>query len=157
MQDSPSDTALTPVLVETLYAEAMTLADDARTYFSSVGQEERKVLPPMDRVLFSCESLKVTTRVMHALSWLMVCKAVAAGEMTAEEAALPERRLGFASSSDEAEEPRLLDLPPVALSLIRRSQDLYTRVKRIEEKLFAPRADGASPVQALQARLEKSF
>ena len=159
MTDATEKRVLTPALIDPLYAEAIAVADEARTYFSAEGLEERQTLDPMERVLFSCESLKVTTRLMHVISWLMVGKAVAAGEMTPQEAAAPDRRLGFAEGSDEAREPRLALMPAHALSLIRRSQALYDRVRHMEASLFgngedAPAGGGA---RGLQNRLDEAF
>lgn len=159
MTDASQNTVLTPALIDPLYVEAIAMADEARTYFSTAGLEDRQTLDPMERVLFSCESLKVTTRLMHVISWLMVGKAVAAGEMTPEEAAAPDRRLGNAEGSDEMQEPRLALLPPPALSLVRRSQALYDRVRHMEASLF--RNDGGSPAgsgaRGLQNRLGEAF
>lgn len=145
---------LTPALIDPLYTEALALADEARSYFTRMGQDERFNLEPMERVLFSCESLKVTTRLMHVISWLLVGKAVAAGEMTPEEACVPERRLGFVENSDETQEPRLTLLPAQALSLIRRSRDLYGRVSHIEASLME---NGVGGARALQGRLDQTF
>lgn len=154
MTETSSQAVLTPVLINPLYTEALALADEARSYFTRMGQDERLNLEPMERVLFSCESLKVTTRLMHVISWLLVGKAVAAGEMTPEEACVPERRLGFVENSDETQEPRLTLLPAQALSLIRRSRDLYGRVSHIEASLME---NGVGGARALQGRLDQTF
>ena len=58
-------------LIDALYIEAMLLADEARSYFDEVGRAEREMLDPLVRVGFSCESLKVTTRLMHVIAWLL--------------------------------------------------------------------------------------
>jgi regulator of CtrA degradation len=71
---------LTPKLVDALYTEAMILADEARSYF------DRDPLSggfaPEVSVAFSCESLKVTTRLMHSIAWLLNQKALRAGELS---------------------------------------------------------------------------
>jgi regulator of CtrA degradation len=156
--ESPSE--LSAILIDQLYREAMQLAEDSRTYFDHVGQWDRKRLEPMERVLFSCESLKVTTRLMHAISWLLVRKAVQAHEMNEAEARLPERRLGRATVTLEDDLQRLASLPPMAQRLVVRSQDLYNRLHRIENQLidsdgFA--APAASPARALMQRIEGAF
>lgn len=158
-KNEASGGVLTPALIDPLYDEALSMADEARSYFSNAGQAERLDLEPMERVLFSCESLKVTTRLMHVISWLLVGKAVAAGEMTLEEAAAPERRLGAVEDSDDAKEPRLTLLPMQAQSLIRRSRDLYARVARIEGSLFAGNASAPAGggARGLQSRLDDAF
>jgi regulator of CtrA degradation len=148
------------VLIDQLYREAMQLAEDSRTYFDHVGQWDRKRLEPMDRVLFSCESLKVTTRLMHSISWLLVRKAVLAQEMNEAEARLPERRLGRASVTTQDDLPRLQTLPPMAQRLVVRSHDLYSRLHRLETQMFdtAPVSSAdEGPARALMDRIQGAF
>ena len=144
---------LTPKLIDSLYTEAMLLADEARSYFDRQGRDERLSLDPLVRVGFSCESLKVTTRLMHVIAWLLTQRAVEAGELTLAQARTPTRRLGDAAESD----PVLLEkLPEGALAIVRSSQELYARVKRLEEGSVAPEQQ-ASPARSLMNRLERAF
>ncbi len=150
--------ALTPKVIDALYRESMELAEDARDYFDHVGQWDRKRLQPMDRVLFSCESLKVTTRLMHVISWLLVRKAVLAGEMTPADALAPDRRLGRATKATQEDSPRIKSLPPMAQRLIAKSQDIYIRIKRLEEQMDSPDMDVEdSPARLLQQQLQATF
>src|SRR6187431_796534 len=112
---------LTPKLVDSLYVEAMELADEARSYFDAAAREDRLELEPVDRVGFSCESLKVTTRLMHVIAWLLTQRAVEAGELSRSQARRPARRLGDAPDSDEG---LLAKLPDNARTLIHASRDL---------------------------------
>ncbi len=146
---------ITPKLVEGLYLEAMGLADSARRYFDVEGADDRAALSPLARVTFSCESLKVTTRLMHVVAWLMVRKAVEAGELTAEEAANPQRRLGRAA--DIGGEVRMDVLPKRAKTLIDGSIDLYERVKRLDAQLGGDGVPGDAGARALMDRLRASF
>jgi regulator of CtrA degradation len=144
---------MTAKLVDSLYVEAMVLADEARSYFDRHGREERLALDPLVRVGFSCESLKVTTRLMHVVAWLLTQRAVDAGELSPQQARTPSRRLGDAAESD----PALLDkMPEAAMSLIQASLDLYARVQRLEEGSFVPEPQ-SSPARSLLSRLERSF
>ena len=59
----------------------MLLADEARSYFEGRARVDRDALDPWMRVGFSCESLKVTTRLMHVIAWLLARRAVAEGEL----------------------------------------------------------------------------
>ncbi|HEX8214711.1 MAG TPA: DUF1465 family protein [Allosphingosinicella sp.] len=145
--------ALTPKLVDSLYVEAMLLADEARAYFDKHGRDDRMALDPLVRVGFSCESLKVTTRLMHIIAWLLTQRAVAAGELTTEQARKPERQLGEAIESDDEV---LEKLPKSALELIRSSRDLYERVRRIEEGSSADEPP-QSPARSLLSRLQRSI
>ncbi|WP_404828307.1 DUF1465 family protein [Sphingomonas parva] len=144
---------LTPKLIGSLYTEAMVLADEARSYFDRHGREERDALDPILRVGFACESLKVTTRLMHIIAWLLTQRAVEAGELSPLEARRPARRLGEAPESDEAV---LARLPDAARALIDSSRDLFARVQRLDDG--RPEADGqASPARTLLSRLERAF
>ena len=142
---------LTPRLVDSLYTEALLLADEARSYFEDSGRLDRAGLDPLTRVGFSCESLKVTTRLMHVVAWLLTRRAIDAGEVVSPPANEP-RKLGVASDSD----PALVDrFPESARALIASSCDLYLRVKRLDE---GSRKDPApSPARALISRLERSL
>ncbi len=145
--------ALTSKLIDSLYTEAMVLADEARAYFDSHGRSDRMGLDAIARVGFSCESLKVTTRLMHVIAWLLNQRAVAAGEIDSEQASSAERRLGEALESDDV---ILQQLPEAALSLITASQDLYERVKRLEAGQLSE-DPAPSPALSLLSRLQSSI
>jgi len=140
-------------LVDSLYVEAMLLADEARAYFDVVGRAERDSLEALSRVTFSCESLKVTTRLMHIIAWLLTQRAVQAGELTPGDALSPSRRLGDAPESDR----ETLDaMPPQARSIITTSVELHRRVARLDASLDEPVIDD-SPARRMLDRLSASF
>jgi regulator of CtrA degradation len=153
MDGDEARTPLTPKLIGALYTEAMLLADEARSYFDSAGREERDALDPFARVGFSCESLKVTTRLMHVIAWLLTQRAVEAGELSRAQAAIPARRLGQAPDSDEA---LLARLPEQARMLVVASRDLFARIQRLDE-LGATPEPAPSPARSLLSRLERSL
>ena len=144
---------IAPRLIDSLYTEAMILADEARAYFDEEGRDERLALPPFVRVGFACESLKVTTRIMHIVAWLLTQKAVETGEIKGLDGRRPERRLGKANDSD----PLVVDqLPESAQRLVNASAELYARVKRLDEGQLAD-VPAASPARALMGRLERDL
>ncbi len=140
-------------LIDSLYVEAMLLADEARSYFDEGGRLEREALDPMARVAFSCESLKVTTRLMHVIAWLLTQRAIDAGEMTAREALDPSRRLGLPPVTDAA---AMAAMPPHAQALIEASADLFRRTARLDESQ-AEDAPSTSPALSMLRRLEVAF
>jgi regulator of CtrA degradation len=152
MAETDPRAEMTPKLIDSLYVEAMVLADEARAYFDSSGRDDRLSLDPALRIGFACESLKVTTRLMQVVAWLMTQRAVAAGELSRVRGEGAERRLG---DSPESDADILSRLPEAALALIRSSQDLYDRVRRIDEG-GAPEAQ-PSPARSLLSRLQRSL
>jgi regulator of CtrA degradation len=144
---------ITSRLIDSLYTEAMLLADEARHYFDDVGRNDRATLHPFARVGFACESLKVTTRIMHIVAWLLTQRAIESGEIGFNDGRRPERRLGHAGESDQTV---VAQLPESAKRLINASADLYARIKRIDEGHLEAEIP-QSPARALMGRLERGF
>lgn len=152
-EDRVPEARITPRLIDSLYTEAMLLADEARAYFDEAGRDDRQALEPFVRVGFACESLKVTTRIMHIVAWLLTQKAVETGEIKAANGRRPERRLGHANDSD----PLIVaQLPGAAQRLINASADLYSRIKRLDEGQLVEEP-AQSPARALMGRLERDL
>ena len=144
---------ITSRLIDSLYTEAMLLADEARSYFDDLGRNERSQLDPFARVGFACESLKVTTRIMHIVAWLLTQRALESGEIPMLDGRRPERRLGHAQDSDGAV---VSQLPDSAQRLINASADLYARIKRIDDGTSDAEVP-QSPARALMGQLERGL
>jgi regulator of CtrA degradation len=142
---------LTPKLVDSLYTEAMLLADEARAYFDR--DQMAGNLSPEISVAFSCESLKVTTRLMHSIAWLLNQKALRAGEISATDAYSDARELGYSPASDGLQTARF---PEEAQALIAASEDLYYRLQRMNQKMRALSAAPSEP-HAMMERIRASF
>ncbi|HEX8446440.1 MAG TPA: DUF1465 family protein [Sphingomonas sp.] len=140
---------LTERLVDALHTEALLMADEARAYFDEQGRVERDRLAPAERVLFACESLKVTTRLMHVIAWLLSRRAY----RTQPDAVQPPRPVAdpIASSPED-----VAALPPVAQQLISASRDLHERVRRLETDILRGTNEG-SPARLLMGRLERAL
>lgn len=141
---------MTARLVDSLYTEAMLLADEARSYFDEMSRADRDALRPFERVAFSCESLKVTTRLMHVIAWLLTRKAIAAGELA--DAPDESRRLGAAG---ESAPDALTCLPDKAREIVAASRDLYDRIARIDRDMIEP--EPFSPALGLIQRIERAL
>ena len=152
-QERGFEARITPRLIDSLYTEAMVLAGEARACSDEPGGAARQLPEPLPRLGFACESLKVTTRIMHIVAWLLTQKAVESGEIRSSDGRRPERRLGNANDSD----PKVVDqLPEAAQRLINASADLYSRIKRLDEGQLIEEP-APSPARALMGRLERDF
>lgn len=148
-----SQVRITSRVIDSLYTEAMLLADEARSYFDDAGRDDRLALEPFVRVSFACESLKVTTRIMHIVAWLLTQRAIETGEIPGHEGRRPERRLGHAQESDPE---TVAKLPASAQRLVEASSELYARIRRIDEGVVTDEPV-ASPARALMGRLERGL
>ncbi len=131
-------------LLAALYTDAMVLADDTRAYIGHIVGDDDAMADPLDRVLLACEQLRMTTRLMTVLAWLLAWRAVDAGEM--DGAHLP--RLDPAAPSDLA---AIGDVPDEARALIEDGIALYRRAAFLDAALAA--APVPSPALAMQRRL----
>jgi len=119
-------------LVNALYVDAMVLADEARSYFERDDDADVMALSAAARIDMSCESLRVTTRLMHAIAWLLNQKAYFAGEISLQQLRGNGRALGKSNPSD----PDIIkSLPPCAQILVHASEKLYARLARLEDSL----------------------
>lgn len=158
---SPSvtlDRGLHRRLVDGLYLEAMVMADEARAYFDHPDMSHAELQDPLRRVSFACESLKVTTRLMHIIAWLLSQRAWQRGEISDADLMDEKYRLGRATESD----PDIAAVFPFAArALIDASQELYGRVARLQDRMdhmARPRGQvESSPARALMDRLNTAF
>lgn len=176
MASSADSLTMTDSLVDSLYAEALVLADEARAWFDRTRREASASahddLPggassdpdslfhwagrhdPSLRIALSCESLRLSTRLMHVIAWLLTQRAIRAGEIPAEAARVEHNRLG---ESPECDPALLSQLPYAARDLIGASLRLHERARQIEEARLAPVHAGPPPVHALFDRLASRF
>lgn len=153
MTDIRDESRIHRRLIDALYSESMLLADEARAYFDEVGRSERDGLDPFVRVGFSCESLKVTTRLMHVIAWILTQRAIDAGELDVDDALDPSRRLGAGPVTDDI---LLASLPGRARALIDASTALHRRVGLLDAAQSLSDAEPCA-VRSLHRRLAQSF
>lgn len=145
-------------IIDGLYIEAVVLADEARAYFDFQGKANRTELDRYEKLDFACESLKISTRIMHSIAWLLVQRAVLSGELP-ESARLEDKfQLGDAQHTDPLVRAKL---SPEMEGLILISEDLYNRVARLEGQLIERAnfgfASATCPARDLLTRLENSL
>jgi regulator of CtrA degradation len=143
-------------LFERTFDEGMALVEETARYLDGKGREESRDLPRKAAMLYASESMRVTTRLMQAASWLLVQRAVHEGDMEADAASSERYRLG---SKDLClgSSPSGNELLPLSLcELLERSDNLYRRIARLDDILFG---DGlkAPGVQDHFNRLEQAF
>jgi regulator of CtrA degradation len=134
----------------------MSLVEETAKYLDGKGRDESKDLPRKIAMLYAGESMRVTTRLMQAASWLLVQRAVHDGDMDASDAAGDRYRLGskeicLGGGTDGTDQ-----LPAKLQDLLGRSDNLYRRIARLDDVLFRGGAQ-APGVQAHFDKLEQAF
>ena len=118
------------------FDEGMALVEETARYLDGKGREEARTLPRKAAMLYAGESMRVTTRLMQAASWLLVQRAVRDGDMDRSDALHDRYRLGsreicLGVCAEETDE-----LPLQLQDLLGRSDNLYRRIARLDDILF---------------------
>lgn len=142
---------INPRIIEGLYAEALVLADEVRAAFrlsgrlEAAGREE-----DLSRIALSCEALRTTTRMMHAIAWLLNHRAYFMGELSEFQL----RRHGkLALDSAAADPERLALLDPEIRDLIGASERFYARLMRLDNGWRQTEIPMPSAIAALRERI----
>jgi len=129
-------TAPIPAFFSGPYDETLVMLRETRDYLAGRGKLELGGLPPQLALDYSRESMRLTTRLTQVMAWLLLQRAVHAGEISPEEARQPEHRLGGREMCLSPAEG-IERLPPRLVALIERSDGLYRRVARLDAMVAA--------------------
>lgn len=121
--------------IDRTYQDAMALAERASSYFAYVSDKERGAMSVGAKAALAAESLRISSRIMHAIAWLLTRKAVNAGEIDEAEALKAEHRLGGRSICLADPKCDLGQLPQPVVGLLEESERLYRRIDRLETQL----------------------
>jgi regulator of CtrA degradation len=120
------------VFLNGTYQEAMRLLVEARDYLAYREPIDRQDLSPEERLVLNCEAMRLTSRLTQVMAWLLVQKAVHAGEITAAEAASSDHRLAGQSVCRSRDMREKRAVPPTLGRLLDQSYELYSRVERLD-------------------------
>src|SRR6201996_4151254 len=124
-------------LFEKTFDEGMALVEETARYLDGRGREESRDLPRKTAMLYAGESMRVTTRLMQAASWLLVQRAVHDGDTEPGAASQDRYRLGSKEICLGKSAEGVESLPPVLQDLLERSDNLYRRIARLDDVLFS--------------------
>jgi regulator of CtrA degradation len=119
------------------YDEALDLIVEARNYMVHNRPSARRSRLSGDNLRFSCEALRVTSRLTQVMAWLMLQRAVQDGEISAQEACDEKNRLSGQSVCLDESGVDDSEIPAGLRSLLTRSLSLYKRISRLEEMVVA--------------------
>jgi len=119
-----------------LYADGMTLVEEAADYLDSDGRSASKDLPRMASVLYAAESMRLTTRLMQMASWLLLQRAVNTGEMSREQVIAEQAKVRLDGLTCDRSAPGWSDLPEPFRDLIERSLRLQSRIALLDKALY---------------------
>ncbi|HWM60708.1 MAG TPA: DUF1465 family protein [Rhizomicrobium sp.] len=133
------------------FDEGMALVEETARYLDGKGREEARTLPRKAAMLYAGESMRVTTRLMQAASWLLVQRAVRDGDMERDDALNDRYRLGSREICLGACAEDTAPLPGPLIDLLARSDSLYRRIARLDDILFG---EGETPPPGARGQMD---
>jgi len=146
---------INPRIVEGLYCEALTLSDEVRAAFDLSGRiEATGTSEDAARIALSCEALRTTSRMMHAVAWLLNHRAFFMGELSQFQL----RRYGrLAPDFPEADPERMALIDPGTRELITATEHFYARLLRLDRGWREAETTQPRALDRLRERLGQSM
>lgn len=145
--------AINPRIVEALYCEALVLSDEVRNAFTLSGRLERVgVDEDLARVALSSVGLRTTTRMMHAIAWLLNHRAYFMGEISEYQL----RRHGRLSPDMRDCDPEQFALlKPEIIRLVETTRCFYDRLLRLDRDWRLTAQGRSNAIERLCERIEQ--
>jgi regulator of CtrA degradation len=143
-----------------VFQEGMSLVEETANYLDGPGRRDARLLDRHGAIAYATESMRLTTRLMQLASWLLMQRAVSAGELTKEAARSEKHRINLAEIGPGYDLRGSDQVPDGLKELISRSLKLHERVvtldRRIVEAEAAP-AQARNPIAGHMSRLTEVF
>jgi regulator of CtrA degradation len=123
----PRPTDLSEPIIESLYCEALVLADEVRAAFD-IAPRPHSLDEDLVRIALSIEGLRTTTRMMQALAWLLNHRAYFAGDLSEFQL----RRHGILPPDRPSEAGQLALLEEPTRALIAETEAFHQRIARLD-------------------------
>jgi regulator of CtrA degradation len=146
---------------EKTFKEGMGLVEETANYLDGDGRVDARVLDRTGAIAYATESMRLTTRLMQMASWLLLQRAIAAGEMSNEEAFKEKHRINLAEIGRGHDLKGAEQMPVGLKSLVDRSLRLLERIRTLDSMLSRNAGNNdqetESPINAQLNRLERAY
>ena len=150
-----------------VFQEGMGLVEETAAYLDGPGRREVRGLGRQGAIAYATESMRLTTRLMQLASWLLLQRAVSAGELTRESAEGEKERINLNDIGAGHDLEGAERLPAGLNELVERSLKLHDRILSLDAMLRNAHAAmgeakpgaaaAANPVANQMDRLAQTF
>jgi regulator of CtrA degradation len=141
-----------------VFKEGMGLVEETANYLDGPGRKEARGLDRHGSIAYATESMRLTTRLMQLASWLLLQRALHAGELTQEEAVSEKHRINLSEIGSGQTLQGGETLPESLKTLIERSLRLHHRIQKLDYVLNdSERANADNPVSSQMNLLAAAF
>lgn len=139
--------------LEKSYQEAMELTQEVASYLEAENEQPRDYsLAGSEDIYYASESMRISSCLMQVMSWFLVQKGVAAGEITKEQAKALKFRLGARDICLAKIDTSKGHLPKQFVKFLKKSRNLYRQVARMDQMVYGDR-EIVNPVHELFNRI----
>ena len=134
---------------EKVFKEGMSLVEETANYLDGPGRSDARALDRHGAIAYATESMRLTTRLMQLASWLLLQRAIGAGELTPADATKESHRISLADIGNGHDLAGSENLPEDLKALINRSLALHERIYKLDKMIRQNENDiqpTASPV-----------
>ena len=129
-----------------VFREGMGLVEETANYLDGPGRQDARLLDRHGAVAYATESMRLTTRLMLLASWLLLQRAIGAGEMNQDDVRKERHRISLSDIGRGKPLNGAEQLPPALNDIVERSLSLHQRVLKFDAMLnIQAKADVAPP------------
>ena len=145
---------------EKVFKEGMGLVEETANYLDGQGRQDARLLDRHGAIAYATESMRLTTRLMQLASWLLLQRAVSAGEMALDDARKEKHRISLNDIGAGQPLTGGSQIPEPLRALIERSLRLHGRVVKFDGMLAGrskPEPAPESPMTQHLDRIARTF
>lgn len=145
---------------EKIFKEGMGLVEETANYLDGQGRVDSRVLDRPATIAYATESMRLTTRLMQLASWLLLQRAIGAGEVTEQDASREKSRVSLGDIGEGNKIPGSENLPEGLVELVTRSLRLHERILVIDQMIVGKTevaAANENPVAMQMDQLTRAF
>ncbi|MGE0006221.1 MAG: DUF1465 family protein [Parvibaculaceae bacterium] len=120
-----------------IFKEGMGLVEETANYLDGPGRQDARLLDRTGAIAYATESMRLTTRLMQLASWLLLQRAVSAGEISLLDASKEKHRINLAEIGAGHVLTGHDQLPQALRALVERSLRLHERIQKLDGILSA--------------------
>jgi regulator of CtrA degradation len=118
-----------------IFKEGMGLVEETANYLDGPGRQDARLLDRTGAIAYATESMRLTTRLMQLASWLLLQRAVSAGEISLEDASKEKHRINLADIGAGHILTGYDQIPLALKDLVDRSLRLHERIQKLDAML----------------------
>jgi regulator of CtrA degradation len=138
-----------------VFKEGMSLVEETANYLDGPGRVDARVLDRHGAIAYATESMRLTTRLMQLASWLLLQRAIGAGELTIEDARKENHRISLAEIGRGHDVAGSDALPDALKDLVKRSLSLHDRIHKLDRMITAQTTQGEQAQSPVNAQLDR--